>query len=216
MVELVTFMVKGKDIALCTNISGGGLKDFDRPTEVSTEKCRVLIYHRESGTSPRRRRHSDLSVVLKTPSGTSNYPSVSSARSLQQPDAAYLAYPPHAITQPFTSIMDAGYPPGIPMEQSMAYAPMTQTMGGPYPPYIPYEYSSASSTVEMPYSFLPPIYPLAMAQATAEPHLLEGSCARPQYMLEHALQQQQELDWRLSEGYQVPGPFVQSWQHQKE
>lgn len=56
LVELVTFMMKNREVALCCNTSGGGLREFHRPTEVSTEKCRVLIYHRESGGAPRRRK----------------------------------------------------------------------------------------------------------------------------------------------------------------
>lgn len=56
LVELVTFVMKGRDVALTCNTSGGGLRNYDHPTEVSTEKCRILIYQRESGILPRTRK----------------------------------------------------------------------------------------------------------------------------------------------------------------
>ena len=56
LVELVTRIMKGRHVALTCNTSGGGLKNYDQPTEVSTEKCRILIYQRESGIVPRTRK----------------------------------------------------------------------------------------------------------------------------------------------------------------
>lgn len=56
LTELVTRIVKGRDVALTCNTSGGGLRNYDHPTEVSTEKCRILIYQRESGILPRTRK----------------------------------------------------------------------------------------------------------------------------------------------------------------
>lgn len=56
LVELVTRITKGRQVALTCNTSGGGLRNYDHPTEVSTEKCRILIYQRESGIVPRTRK----------------------------------------------------------------------------------------------------------------------------------------------------------------
>lgn len=57
LVELVTRIMKGRQVALTCNTSGGGLKHYDQATEVSTEKCRILIYQRESGIVPRTRKN---------------------------------------------------------------------------------------------------------------------------------------------------------------
>jgi hypothetical protein len=56
LTELVTRICKGRKTALTCNTSGGGLRNYDHPTEVSTEKCRILIYQRESGILPRTRK----------------------------------------------------------------------------------------------------------------------------------------------------------------
>ena len=56
LTELVTRITKGRDVALTCNTSGGGLRNYDHPTEVSTEKCRILMYQRESGILPRTRK----------------------------------------------------------------------------------------------------------------------------------------------------------------
>jgi hypothetical protein len=55
LVELVTRMTESREVALHCNTSGGGLKNYGKLTKVSTEKCRKLIYQRESGVEPRRR-----------------------------------------------------------------------------------------------------------------------------------------------------------------
>lgn len=55
LVELVTRMTESREVALNCNTSGGGLKNYGKLTKVSTEKCRKLIYQRESGVEPRRR-----------------------------------------------------------------------------------------------------------------------------------------------------------------
>lgn len=65
LVELVTGIMKGREVALTCNTSGGGLRNYDNPTEVSTEKCRILIYQRESGIVPRTRRSRGMKRKLE-------------------------------------------------------------------------------------------------------------------------------------------------------
>lgn len=61
LVEMVTRVTRGREIALTCNTSGGAMKKdtiYSDETEVAAECCRVRIYQRESGVEPRRRDHS--------------------------------------------------------------------------------------------------------------------------------------------------------------
>jgi hypothetical protein len=92
LVELVTRMTESREVALHCNTSGGGLKNYGKLTKVSTEKCRKLIYQRESGIEPRRR------IVVSSRSKQSSSPSVGGDDSTSAGDSGSVAPPPLGST----------------------------------------------------------------------------------------------------------------------
>ena len=83
LVEMVTRITRGREIALTCNTSGGAMKKdtiYNDETEVAAECCRVRIYQRESGVEPRRRDHNHNNDEEKkqadTASGFQHYPNV--------------------------------------------------------------------------------------------------------------------------------------------
>lgn len=119
LVEMVTRITRGREIALTCNTSGGAMKKetiYNDETEVAAECCRVRIYQRESGVEPRRRDH---------PIGEGGEKQTSSKKSNVAPrlTAAELKRVPTADIKMIVGLRDAFEHDALPVDVSTATRP---------------------------------------------------------------------------------------------